>query len=1064
MGSSMRSVATVFFVGFLIISTLDNCFCNGGSNIICSETEKQTLLKFKQDLKDPANRLSSWAGEDCCQWDGVVCDNLTGHIHEIHLRNSYSGYEAYMRNKLGGKINPSLLNLKHLHHLDLSHNDFEGIHIPSFIGSIGGLRYLNLSYAGFSGMIPHQLGNLSMMRHLGLGGLPNYGDGEEQLHGDNLQWLSGLRSLKHLDMHWVNLSKALDWLQVINLLPSLVELHLSMCELKYVSPPINMNLTSLAILDLSSNNFESAIPGWIFSLHRLVSLDISGCNFYGPILSGLQNMTSLKVFDASFNNLNSLLANGLSSLSSLCLANNNFQGPIPYGLQNMTGLRDLYLPDNFFNSTIPNWLNNLSRLKTLNLRSNRLQGISRDIGNLTSLIRLELSNNQLEGRIPRSLGKLCKLKEIEFSFNKFEGEVAEVFISFSGCLSDVLESVLLNDNHLHGHLPDELGQIKNLTNLSLQNNYISGPIPMSIGRLSSLIGLDLSNNNLNGTLPKSLGQLENLELLFISHNLLEGVVSEIHFVNLTRIQILEANGNNLTLKASDGWVPPFQIGSLRLTSWQLGPQFPLWLQSQRKLFALDIANTGISDSIPTWFSPISFQLEYLNLSCNQIHGEVRRILEVGSFASVIDLSSNNFKGLLPPIPSNVSQLDLSNNSISGSIYHALCGRVEQPNRLLRILNLRDNYLSGRIPDCWKHWQSLESIKLENNNLTGTIPYSIGHITSLKSLQLRDNKLSGELPLSLQHCRYLVIIDLGGNKFVGSIPTWMGNSFSSLIVLNLRSNKFQGDIPDELCHLSSLQILDLAYNNLSGPVPRCVNNFTAMAEKQNLSSGISYYEFYSSASHSASLENVILVTKGREVEYSTILMLVTSMDLSENNLSGEIPEGLTRLVELRSLNLSGNHLMGCIPESIGDMRQLESLDVSLNQLNGEIPLSMSSLTFLSHLNLSNNHLIGRIPSSTQLQSLDQSSFVGNELCGPPLANCNTNKAIPKGRHGSNEEKDGFPEEWFFASLALGFVAGFLAVVGPLLFKMSWRIAYFRLLDGIGHDICNFYFKCRSVFYN
>ncbi|CAL5364063.1 unnamed protein product [Camellia sinensis] len=1048
MGLSMTTTSTLFYIAFLTIASFHNCFCDGSSNIVCLETERQALLNFKHDLKDLSNRLSSWTGQECCQWAGVVCDNSTGHVHEIHLRNPYGNYgtrgeyQTYLRNMLGGKINPSLLDLKNLRHLDLSRNDFEGAHIPNFIGSIGSLRYLNLSYAGFSGIIPHQLGNLSMLRYLGLCSVFDV-YGELELRDDNLQWLPGLISLQRLDIRQVNLSRASNWLQVINTLPSLVELHLSSCELNYVSPSITINFT-LSILDFSNNNFESPIPRWIFSMSSLVSLDISGCNFYGSIPSGLQNMTSLRVFDASINNLNSTIPEGLFNLSgliSLRLGFNNIHGPIPIGLLNMTSLRDIYLPGNAFESNFPNWLYSFSRLESLNLGGNLLQGvISNAIGNLTSLLSLDLSFNQLEGRLPRSLGNLCKLKQIALSRNNFDGEVAQVIRSFSRCMSNGLEWVELEWNYLLGHLPDDLGQFKNLAYFSIHGNFISGPIPMSIGRLSSLITLDLSNNQLNGTPPQSLGQLAKLERLYISYNLLKGVVYDIHFANLTRLYILDASGNSLTFKASDSWIPPFQIEVLRLSSWQLGPQFPLWLQSQGKLHELAIASTGISDSMPTWFWSKPSAFVYLNLSNNQIQGEIPRILNA---RCTIDMSSNNFSGQLPLIPFNVGLIDLSKNSFSGSIYHMLCGTMDEPNTILRFLNLGDNFLSGRIPDCWKNWPSLVSIKLENNNLRGAIPQSIGILNFLQSLHLRNNKLSGELPQSLQQCKKLLIIDLSENEFIGNIPTWLGNSFSELIVLNVRSNKFQGDIPHELCCLSSLQILDLAHNNLSGPVPRCFNNFSAIAKKQNSSGDISYIEGFAEF-----LENAILVTKGRIFEYSTILQLVTSMDLSKNNLSGEIPEGLTTLVELRSLNLSGNHLTGKIPEHIGDMGLLESLDFSLNRLWGEIPSSMSSLTFLSHLNLSYNNLIGRIPLSTQLQSLDNSSFVGNNLCGPPLANCNSNMIKPKVGHSGNEEEEGFPEVWFFAILALGFVVGFWAVVGPLLFKMSWRIAYFQFLDVIG----------------
>lgn len=280
--------------------------------------------------------------------------------------------------------------------------------------------------------------------------------------------------------------------------------------------------------------------------------------------------------------------------------------------------------------------------------------------------------------------------------------------------------------------------------------------------------------------------------------------------------------------------------------------------------------------MPTWFWSKSSAFVYFNLSNNQIQGEIPRILNA---RCTIDMSSNNFSGQLPLIPFNVGLIDLSKNSFSGSIYHMLCGTMDEPNTILRFLNLGDNFLSGRIPDCWKNWPSLVSIKLENNNLRGAIPQSIGNLTFLQSLHLRNNKLSRELPQSLRQCKKLLIIDLSENEFIGNIPTWLGNSFLELIVLNVRSNKFQGDIPHELCRLSSLQILDLAHNNLSGPVPRCFNNFSAMAKKQNSSGDISYIEGFAEF-----LENAILVTKGRIFEYSTILQLVTSMDLSKNNLS------------------------------------------------------------------------------------------------------------------------------------------------------------------------------------
>ncbi|XP_059642637.1 receptor-like protein EIX1 [Cornus florida] len=334
---------------------------------------------------------------------------------------------------------------------------------------------------------------------------------------------------------------------------------------------------------------------------------------------------------------------------------------------------------------------------------------------------------------------------------------------------------------------------------------------------------------------------------------------------------------------------------------------------------------------------------------------------------------------------------------------------------------------------------------------------MGSLSHLKSLHLRNNSLFGELPLSLQKCAELTAMDLGENEFSGSIPTWIGERLVNLKILILRSNKLHDNIPEELCVLNSLQILDLAHNNLWGSIPRCFMNLSGMYVEQKSSDQMLYGSNATVAYFfKGILENAVLVMKGKVLGYSTILQLVTSMDLSDNILSGEIPKELTLLLGLRSLNLSHNRLTGRIPENIGSMGLLESIDFCANHLTGAIPSSMASLTFLSHLNLSNNNLTGEIPLSTQFQSFNASCFVGNNLCGPPLVhNCSVNDATPIAKHGGgNEGKGGNgPEvDWFYVSTVLGFIMGFWGVFGPILFKRSWRVVCFELMDSMCHKFC------------
>ena len=81
--------------------------------------------------------------------------------------------------------------------------------------------------------------------------------------------------------------------------------------------------------------------------------------------------------------------------------------------------------------------------------------------------------------------------------------------------------------------------------------------------------------------------------------------------------------------------------------------------------------------------------------------------------------------------------------------------------------------------------------------------------------------------------------------------------------------------------------------------------------------------------------------------------VVVLDLSSNNLSGEIPSELGNLASLGSLQLGGNRLTSEIPTHLGNLRELEWLNLGNNQLTGEIPLSLTNLTnlfdFIFHLN-------------------------------------------------------------------------------------------------------------------
>jgi len=278
------------------------------------------------------------------------------------------------------EINPSLVDFKHLSRLDLSYNNFEGSHIPEFIGSLNMLHYLDLSNANFTGTVPPHLGNLSNLHYLGIS--CSY----SLLWVRDFSWLSTLSSLS---MGGLNItSSPHELFRAVNKIPSLLELHLDYCNLASL-PPYSpfLNITSLFVLDLSGNPFNSSIPSWLFNMSTLAYLRLSRSSLIGlaPSMLGRWKLCKLQVLDLSSNFITDDIGDIIEAMSCsnqslkwLDLSYNQLTGKFTHYLGKFNNLYSLDLTKNSVNSysgisgQIPASIGNLSKLGYLYLEGNKI--------------------------------------------------------------------------------------------------------------------------------------------------------------------------------------------------------------------------------------------------------------------------------------------------------------------------------------------------------------------------------------------------------------------------------------------------------------------------------------------------------------------------------------------------------------------------------------------------------------------------------------------------------------------------------------------------------------------
>ncbi|KAK4477109.1 hypothetical protein RD792_016319 [Penstemon davidsonii] len=285
-------------------------------------------------------------------------------------------------------------------------------------------------------------------------------------------------------------------------------------------------------------------------------------------------------------------------------------------LQNLTLLSSFNASNFALPGSIPQWLGlQLPSIEVLDLRSCLINGvIPFTLGNLSSLVELYLSDNNLTGIVPSSLGDLSRLSVLDLSQNSLTGSVP---VSFSDLGN--LTFLDMSLNFLSGEIPN-LSNLSSLEFLNLSRNSLSSSIPAQLGNLTSLIDLDLGFNALSGSVPPELNGLINLQRMVIGNNFLSGSLpSNLFLSNSLQFVILSHNG--------------------------FSGDFPNVLWSIPSLQFLDASANNFTGILPNINASVNAtSVAVFNISRNLFYGNITPVVRRFRF---IDMSGNYFEGPVP---------------------------------------------------------------------------------------------------------------------------------------------------------------------------------------------------------------------------------------------------------------------------------------------------------------------------------------------------------------------------------------------------------------------------------
>tara|TARA_Y100001960_G_C14781529_1_gene887139 strand:- start:3161 stop:5377 length:2217 start_codon:yes stop_codon:yes gene_type:complete len=627
--------------------------------------------------------------------------------------------------------------------------------------------------------------------------------------------------------------------------------------------------TTIIDIDIFSNgnSVGDTIPSAIGLLTNLTTLILRGAlrtseprigNVIPPEICNLVNLEILDLTDNEFgcHKYNWLGDWETDNCNELCSETDECNATIPNQIGYLTNLKGLWLTDNHLSGEIPSSIGNLVNLRSLGLRDNDLTGsIPSQIGNLTQLHVFDMADNQLG----------C----YEYDFNC---EPSPWHDNRDCCITHCDDT-----DECNGEIPSEIGNMTNLgvykipwynpssggpggqgmdywPALNLKNNQLSGSLPSGLDNLMDIEQVNLSYNYISGPIPPEMGNMTSLIILELENNELNGVLPP-ELGNLANMSCLWLSGNNLR-----GQIPE-ELCNIDVCGLECNnsnyvfsgnnfcPPYPeCFTEMNTAENTINIVNNQMCNLYPNCPDGYTAFANPPPINNGDIHdGYCFYQDDLDVLQDIID-SNNSLKNLSPLELGEQTWYirDWNNSGALENFHHGRLGSLDISD--LPITNF---------PQSIVNLDKLEYLYFSNTQIS-SIPSSIGYLTELERIYAIGGQLAGTLPSELGNLENLEQLRLQDNQLTGQIPPELGN-LTNLTFLWLQNNQLTGSVPFELGN-TNLHWLDLSKNQLTGEVPMEIWNINA-----HYSQSDTPYE-----SQGKSLRRI---------------------SIRENNLTGAIPENI-----------------------------------------------------------------------------------------------------------------------------------------------------------------------------